>query len=318
MAKTYTLSLETITPVSIGSGDKLSPYSDFVMAGEKIYYLNQNEIEKALEGKPHLMDEYVNGIVSEMDNNKSNFDLHKFLIQKLQIDIKKTTRQIIPAEAKGTKQLSTIIKNAGVHPYIPGSSVKGAIKTVLLYNWLLGEDGKQWNNNYLNHLNRIAEIQSLEERLEDKLKQYQPEVSDSGFFEIDTMEVIDIKRLNLKSGKLTITQTWETITENNKTSLSISCKEKEETEYIEWETMCSKINKYSQHSNDREWEMLQDLGNQINTTTFNSLFDFYEKTKKIIDSAAIGTAYLRLGSSKGYFFNSIGLALYDMDESTQQ
>ncbi len=322
MDQHYHLQTETITTVSIGTGQTLSPYADFVLDEEQgnVYYINHDTVKKALAQKPELIDEYVNG-VSMMDNNRSNFQLSVFLKTKLEIDIRKTALKSykLSASAKGLKQLYTIIKNAGIHPYIPGSSVKGAIKTALLYDWLWSENenNKKWLRNYLT-ARKQEERDQLTDTLELQLNKYQPNVSDSSLFDSNCVAVYDTKRLHLKSGKLTIPQTWEAISAGNAASLSISVIRKADTEWIDWETMCDKINKYSYNNVAQELDLLEALGSKIPQSIFNPLFDFNEKIFDRLQNAQSGTAYMRIGSGKGYFFNSIGLGLHDIDESDEK
>lgn len=303
MAEIHTLLLETVTPVSIGSGDKLSPYSDFVLAGRNVYYVNENEIKRALESKPALMDEYVNGIVSEMDNNRSNFDLFHFLEKKLNLDVKKTATQKIPAEAKGIQQLSTIIKNAGVHPYIPGSSVKGAIRTALLYNWIMdNDDGKKWLYDFIQALNNKERRKELENISEQIFSQQETElgITDSGLFSVESIKIYETQRLHLKdSARNGILQTLETIDAANTTTFKLTGK-------LPLDTIFDAVWRFSKDGNDEALSMLEKIGNKVDNATRHKLSGYYKNIDKQLDG---GEVLLRLGFGKGYFLNSIGLAV---------
>lgn len=301
MFYTYKLSLETITPVSIGSGDKLSPYSDFVLDERKIYYVNQNEIKKALASKPALMDEYVNSIVSEMDNTRSNFDLNHFLTKRLGVDIKRTAILVIPAEARVIKQLSTIIKNAGIHPYIPGSSVKGAIKTALLYNWMIEhKDGKKWLRDFMQGFSDYEKRKAGEKMLDNKFDEFELGVSDSSLFDVAAMKVYETQRLHLKdSNKKGIPQTLEAIDAEHKTTLTLTSK-------ISLDEIFDAACRHSKDCNNEMWAMLDEIGKNVDDNTYNKLSGYY---KSIGNQLNKGAVLLRLGFGKGYFFNSVGLAV---------
>ena len=57
--------------------------------------------------------------------------------------------------------------------------------------------------------------------------------------------------------------------------------------------------------------MLSNIGEKIDDGIYFSLEDFYEDVEKKTESSTI--AYLRLGTGKGFYFNSVALALYDAD-----
>jgi CRISPR-associated protein Csm5 len=316
MNENYKLNIETLTPVCIGSGTTLSPYSDFLLnkSEHKIYYINHELVKGALTKKPELIDEYVDGVSIGMDNTRSNFRVEDFYRNKLQLDIKKTALRTVNATSSGIKQLYTIIKNAGIHPYIPGSSIKGAIKTALLYDWLMQDDGQKWLKMFLTNFRDNEKRRAHEKELDMQFDRFQPEVSDSSLFGENILMVIDTKRLHLRTGVLTIPQTWETIIAHSKSSFSINCKVKENMENLDWNYIQKAVNHYTRDANDREWGMLEDLGDKIPIEKYDRLYDFYEIINKKVDEENKATAFMRVGSGKGYFFNSVGLAVHDFED----
>ncbi|MFQ3599598.1 MAG: hypothetical protein SNJ66_14795, partial [Chloroherpetonaceae bacterium] len=66
--RTWQVTLTTLSPLFIGSGKTLSPYSDFIQEGNTLIYLNQKKIEEAIADKPELIDEYVKEIRKKMNN----------------------------------------------------------------------------------------------------------------------------------------------------------------------------------------------------------------------------------------------------------
>ncbi len=325
--KTYLLEIETLTPVGIGSGDKLSPYADVIIdeANKQVHYINHEAVKNRLAAKPELIDDYVNGITGGMDNNRSHFKIKNFIEQRLGLAPQAYIRKSVSGNVKGAKELYTIIKNAGIHPYFPGSSIKGAIKTPLLYNWLIGDHdpkGKEsWLSRYLRSIKERSDTVELEKELSDEMEKFQPAISDSSLLPVDGVKIITISRLHLKEGKTTIPQTWETISPKQKASFSLTVKPKEDSADLSWNTIGKSINRFSRHSNERELELLESMGDKINDNQYNKLFDFYEDMNAKIEQAeAEGNkvAYLKLGSSKGYFFNSVGLAVYDADQGDKK
>ncbi len=313
---TETLQLTTLTPVCIGTGIKLSPYSDYVLRDNKIHYLNHEAIKAKLAQNPALIDEYVEGITRGKNNTSNLFSLAVFLENRLHLSLDEATLYTIPASAGGKKEMYSVIKNAGKQPYIPGSSLKGAIKTAFLYDWLI-DNTNHWCKEYLQNLNNKYELSILEKKLMKEFDTFELGISDSSMLPTTSIKGIDIKRLSVKSGELTIPQTWEAITENNSCTAEIRNVRKKvgEEEYLDytWKDICEMVNIYSSHSNDREWEIMELLGDKIGNNMFNDLFDFYEIMDK--KTKEEHKAYLPIGSGKGYFFNSVGMALYDADES---
>jgi CRISPR type III-A-associated RAMP protein Csm5 len=136
----HKIKLTTLTPLSIlaDSGRDLSPYADYIVSeeGDSLYYVNHRQVENVLAQKPQLIDEYVAGIKDSMDNNRSNFNLSHFLTNKLGLDIEDFDS--VPAQGKwrGKKRnIQAVVKDAG-RLYLPGSSLKGAMRTAMLYCWL--------------------------------------------------------------------------------------------------------------------------------------------------------------------------------------
>ena len=331
--KQYRIKITAITPVCIGDGQKLSPFSDYKLKDGKLIYLNQETIRQVLKTRPNLIEDFVKGIISGMDNTGSKFDIERFFYNYAKIDLASITLKTIDSTAvpKGNKNLYTIIKNAGVHPYIPGSSLKGAIKTALLYIWLQDKNNhwckdylKLYDKNSTGNLSKKEEDnlpdgkKALEEELNNKLNSFEFAVSDSDLFPEDSIKAIDTKRLQLKEGKFTIPQTWEAIKENSSATLSISSIKMGKDELLNWTQIYKVINLFSQNSNDIEWEIFDNCcgeNNKFDDDIYNSLFSFYNSIEKNINNADATTCYLRLGSGKGYYFNSIGLALYNADET---
>lgn len=138
----HCFNIETITPVSVGSGATISPYSDFFLRNGKAYYVNQQRIERRLEKEPHLIDKYVSEIKRGMNNNLSDFDLYDFLEEELNIDTSTFANINVFGYQFGNEQVdkkhevNQLIREAG-KPYIPGSTLKGAIRNAMLYDWLV-------------------------------------------------------------------------------------------------------------------------------------------------------------------------------------
>lgn len=141
------LILRTITPVFIGTNQaiELSPYSDYIQKGDKIIIIDDKKLENVFSEKPELIDDFVNSIRSSIDKSKtlSEFDLRKFLEDNYG-EVEKFQKYTLACDSdlKKTK-IRRFISTAGF-PFIPGSTIKGAIRTAIIYYWLTDTDnGKE-------------------------------------------------------------------------------------------------------------------------------------------------------------------------------
>lgn len=141
----YSIQLQTLTPTSIGSGELLSPYADYVYdeATNEALIIDKSLIEDLVDEKG-MTEEYVDAIYQSFDNNRSNFDLKTFIERTLQLN----KDQYAPANDRVAcvgmqrnyrREVKAMLKD-NKRPYVPGSTLKGAIKTTLLYDWLKNED----------------------------------------------------------------------------------------------------------------------------------------------------------------------------------
>lgn len=314
--------ITTLTPVSIGDGNMLSAFADYVLEKGKIHYINQQAIREKMGEMPELIDFYVEGMIRGKSNTTNTFNLKNFIFNRLKLTLQQVASHSIEAKnVSGKKEFYTVVKNAGQSPYIPGSTLKGAIKTALLYDWLIEDDeGRQWCTNYLNNIANKDLTGKLDKELSREFDKFELGVSDSSLLEFDTLQAIDIKRLNIKKGSLDIPQTREAIKENTTCQCEIRNVRKLIGEKADgtkvyknysWKELCRIINTFSSHSSDAEWTMLSNIGKKIDDDIYFSLEDFYEDVEKKTESSTI--AYLRLGTGKGFYFNSVALALYDAD-----
>jgi len=138
MSNKFKIKLTTLTPVSIGDGGRRSPLTDYIFGGNNIQYINQEAFSKQLLSKGvEVIDRYMNEVAEVIGSNRNDF-LRGFL-EKETIEDTSTFITQKPVACYGIKNacdILTIVKNYGA-PYVPGSSLKGAIKTAILYHWMM-------------------------------------------------------------------------------------------------------------------------------------------------------------------------------------
>lgn len=174
--KPFDLTVKTLTPVSIGNGEILSPYTDFVMDArtDMLRVINKEVFaEKIVEsGDSSLMTTYINGVYGAYSNNRSNFDLKNFLEthSSLSLAIEDYTERKVFFDGmdRSKKQEIKCIVKDNAQPYISGSTLKGGIKASILYDWLkYSETGKREFDSIMQQVlrvykNSVREIKSIE------------------------------------------------------------------------------------------------------------------------------------------------------------
>ncbi|MBT3208606.1 MAG: type III-A CRISPR-associated RAMP protein Csm5 [Bacteroidetes bacterium] len=129
------IKIETLTPIHIGSGNDLSADIDFLFFEEKN---EDNEFEEIIAV---VDDEKILKIIGEENINiwakiiENRKDFFEYLKQRkhdiTSADIKK---RIIRVYGSQTSTLKEQMLDGKQIPYIPGSSIKGAIRTAVLAN----------------------------------------------------------------------------------------------------------------------------------------------------------------------------------------
>jgi CRISPR type III-A-associated RAMP protein Csm5 len=162
--KTIKLALKTIAPVSVGGdkGGQLSPYADYVSSwdGKALHYLNLRKIENAVQ-QAGALDEYVQAIRTTINNNRSEFDLEAFITGTLRQNVDDFIARRVPQFGIRPGQrvpISPVVKNAG-NTYLPGSSIKGALRTAALYDWLVNtKEGLPYLKNAADSLGKLRKL----------------------------------------------------------------------------------------------------------------------------------------------------------------
>lgn len=133
----------TLTHLYIGSGESLQASTDFLVQGTKVIVLDQEALANILNEKGYLKD-FTDRILTL----KTRFDLKRYLVEKRLNDaetlerIKAYSLNLNLGKMAGgvpLRQIKTFIKTAG-RPFVPGSSIKGALRVAFLYNLLKRAD----------------------------------------------------------------------------------------------------------------------------------------------------------------------------------
>jgi len=120
---TYRLTLQTLSPVHIGAGVELRLGFDFVLNNGKTWRLDEDAIlsEKGDQLRP---------------NRTGNYPLPGQLLQAVDFKKAELFRYVLRGTPRSRRQdarLQEFIKDVHDRPYIPGSSLKGALRTALAW-----------------------------------------------------------------------------------------------------------------------------------------------------------------------------------------
>ena len=128
-----TIKIETLTPVHVGSGSLLYNNSDFIK--EKIdddFYLvviSEDKIGKLLGNKG---EQFINLWLDTIARKKNIKDFIARFYENAKVDDYAKRKILLFASVNPSDTLKEILHNGMGLPYIPGSSIKGAIRTAIL------------------------------------------------------------------------------------------------------------------------------------------------------------------------------------------
>lgn len=143
------IELRTISPVGImnDSGNNHNPYVDAVEKDNEIIILDIEKISKAIEDNDKAMEEYLDILRNRNHNTQEKYRIDNFL-ERNKIKIEDVTLKKLKCgmNFNNFTEINTCIKTKG-YAYIPGSSLKGSIRTAVLYE-------KMDKDNVIKNLNK--------------------------------------------------------------------------------------------------------------------------------------------------------------------
>lgn len=201
--------LETITPVHIGSGETLN-HIDGYYANRRWYHIN---LDKVLE---HPATD-INALTSEMSQRdfrwSDYFSRHNMDAADL------STYNILCAQSPETTDIREAIKSVGNRPYIPGSSIKGALRTALLSDLINNAENEKLYNDSSQHLNREIDKGAPSRRRQENPAQ---EIEKAAFGKDPNHDLLRALQISdtepLQSDALAIETAW-TVTLNHNNEL---------------------------------------------------------------------------------------------------
>ncbi|MBV7275128.1 type III-A CRISPR-associated RAMP protein Csm5 [Clostridiaceae bacterium UIB06] len=130
------LEIKTLSPVAIldDSNSKLSPYIDIVKDKDDFILLDIDKISDILIKDEEYYNKYLQILRNNRSNSRDKYTIRNLLQDKhIKLEEVEAGRIKCGCNIKGNVEINTCIKSKGI-PYIPGSSLKGCIRTAILYN----------------------------------------------------------------------------------------------------------------------------------------------------------------------------------------
>lgn len=328
----HSFTVTTVTPVSITDGSLLSPLSDFFVRDGQVHYIDQGAVEAALLEQPHLVEAYTQGILSAVDNNRSTFEIADFLDRMVADG--SYARLVVPAhgmDASQRVQIMGLVKNGGREPFIPGTTLKGAIKGALLHHWLTKRpDGQQALKSITYALDRNRPVKKdvlkpIQKALdtffgniaEKKAMDFHHiQVGDTALYAPSQMAVYYTHRLHLLGNtKNTIPQCKECLRPDGQTQFDLTIRPQIKQSALTFLNQADGVQQLLKRLNTIAYNYcmleLDELEKGMETSANDDLLQHYETLADAIDKAPSDTAYLRIGSGKTYFNHAIGWAVYE-------
>jgi CRISPR-associated protein Csm5 len=235
---TYHLKLQVVTPLFVGGGDSTNltriNYA-FVPEQKKVYVLDERKWINYLQ-RVRLLGEYTDYLQMMAGTKKGGADIFLWLkskesrIRAQAVSVFKQVSATVYSTAGHpdfkTNDIHGFIKNPSSLPYIPGSSIKGALRTAVLASVLQGHGAQ--NSSYKRELEEILQrkdppntkktnINRLSQRIEGNFLDYREQasgrseifkgmaglsISDSTPFPLENLILVRKKDLSLVDGVL--------------------------------------------------------------------------------------------------------------------
>lgn len=130
-------SLKTLSPVHVGSGEKINPLSYLCVGGE-VFVLSDEALRLLPSG---MLDRFVSWVTSTEPRDRSWYAFASTVGGRWSPNVLATRAKYRASDMAGgqlRRDIETVIKTCDM-PYIPGSEIKGAIRTALIH-WQLNHN----------------------------------------------------------------------------------------------------------------------------------------------------------------------------------
>jgi len=323
------LKLETITPISVGTGEIWSPVTDFFVKDQQIYRINAAKFQNLLKNKNKIetFAQYVSQSVNE-SRTGTEADLRLFIENELETPPLNLTGTVLPYPnpGSGKEQVACCYQVTG-QPVIPGSTLKGAVKTALFYYWLKhSEDGNKALDTIINHLLPKYQTEWFNNQYPKEIEQKFPDaldekgkhlfaglsMSDTDPFPTQSLVVYKTERVHLNNPKYSrVPQVKMCINKGYSSMLTYKSVRWRPDKYF-----TQQMNTFAYNAIVTEQEILYEHSTGVSREINQKLNTFYDMVTQEIDRIEESgelTFFLRIGSGKSFFNNTMAMILYETD-----
>lgn len=317
--------LKILTPIIISADEnqRLDPYINMVEKDDGVGILDLEKLDEIFISDKYLFDEYIEILRNQSANSKDKFKIKK-LLNKKRIKLDSVILKTIPYayQIRNLTQITQCVKSRGI-AYIPGSSIKGAIRTAILYD----RTREKLNYKFIENKQNIYSNKKIyvgQEEFRSNPKSVQDDifkniiVRDTNLLKSINTKIYNVKNLNLyKSIKrneleLTLPMLVECISEEQKLETSIKIKEKmfdDRRTFVNKEDFYNRVNSYYEDLLNREIEVFEKLRDESKYKIINEYNTLLSRIKELRNNK--NGFILRVGKLKGLFSNTVDIGFND-------
>ncbi|BER91810.1 type III-A CRISPR-associated RAMP protein Csm5 [Atrimonas thermophila] len=313
------LKVQTVTPVCVSSGETLSPVVDFVLDAKKncLHMIDYEKLQRWLaeSGDREALGELTRMALGQSGNIADFFESRKLDAANFaRVSWSCSSAKELQGHSRNLKLSVLSVKGA----FLPGSSVKGMLRTALMFHYLR-DKGRAALDEILGNKNKTEKQAYTGENVfrkrsnadegrqpgaeDDALRFLQ--VSDSDFCPLEKLRVYHLGRQGRGNRPIPLFAVAipPGVEFNFQVRIDPNFEKADIPEY--WKEFFKKerslievLKEYTSTLIEREMQVLSMLGN-----SYQGLLGFYRKL------ANFNFPLFRLGFGKTYFFNSIGILL---------
>jgi CRISPR type III-A-associated RAMP protein Csm5 len=336
------LQIKLLTPLHIGCGQSLSPYADYVLDDKRNVCLLDTDKLGSLMYEQRQIDHYINDVIATQATSKVNV-LKQFIQHDLKGNLNDLlTGQVLPGHGIDNPILIDRCITTDGQAYIPGSSIKGAIRSALLHHWLRSGSGdsKKALDDFIKQLAALEQRNDYsDEKVMKETETAFAKLVENVFFEnigpkermplscllvtdtapcaFDRLGAWQAERLNLQTAESALYSIKECIDPGTvfTTTLSIHFYNGQ-TYHPLLEAVNNRsalfdvLYEYAYDHLEQEWMMLGMTNERIQQGPASAYDTFVSNLKASMEASNETVSYLRLGAGKMQLYQTIGNALY--------
>ncbi|MEM3092363.1 MAG: type III-A CRISPR-associated RAMP protein Csm5 [Candidatus Nitrosocaldus sp.] len=324
----YRLLLEAISPITIGSGEILDKKLDAIENNGVVYIVDINKLIKIASerNKLHVLDNFT--------NIQSVLQMLEVTDMELVARYKMFGSIVNKSSNVNVNRINTIIKLVDNRPYIPGSEIKGSIRTAILYYHCKKDPNTL--REALNKLNKFTKInrKTAARELEDKV--FRASSRDMHYDMLRYLLFSDTCPLDgyIHLGEILLISTKqrprplslvEYINPGSRFNGRMDLRMIHDGKSIDKSTSQPSLRFILDACNEFSHAIVKYEMNKINglkqntrysemTSIYDQLTNFYKELDSMLSSKKDDSAIIRLGYGEGHFSTTIGLLLYEYKE----